>query len=91
MYGASGYKMGRYRVFSNNLHIYKDVPRFNEIWSTYAKKDIYRGEHRVEPFPILNFDSEFEQFTIECNLFYHWESNFEKEWLQYVAYPMRMA
>ncbi len=88
---ASGYKLGKYMVFSNNLHIYKDVPRFNEIWNTYAKKNIYQGKGKVEPFPILNHWLEFTTFMVECNLFFHGESNFSNEWLQYVAYPMKMA
>jgi len=88
---ASGYKLGEYHVFSNNVHIYTGLPKFEEIYNTVEKHNIYMGPKRVHPFPVINYMGDFPLFMRECQDFLEGGSNFKSEWLQYVAYPMRMA
>lgn len=40
---AAGLPLGTYRQFSNDFHVYKNMPRFEEIWNTHpdSEKDQY--------------------------------------------------
>jgi hypothetical protein len=90
--GASGYKMGQYHVFSNNTHIYLGLPRFDQIYDTIIPVDIYRGEDRCETLiPVLAGRIDFRTFIHECKGFLKGLDVFESEWLQHVAYPIKMA
>lgn len=84
--------VGIYRVFTNNLHVYTNMPRFEELWTSrdspnpYHPKAPFIGEH----FPILE-GCTLQQFMDECYQFIHGDLEnlmFKSEWLAKVAEPM---
>ena len=91
MAAAAGYKLGMYHVFSNNCHIYTDLPRFTEVYNSVLAHDIYKGEGRCEDLmPILG-STTYEVFQGECEELLLGAATFDNEWLQNVAYPIKMA
>lgn len=90
---ASGYKLGKYMAFSNNCHIYTGLPKFEEIYNTINSHDIYKEKSRTTPcpFPMNIGKFSFTNFSVECKNFLDGKDVFKSDWLQYVAYPMRMA
>lgn len=66
---ASGYRLGRYWVATNNLHYYPDLyPNAKEIWSETGPYDYYHEVdfERVRPTPILQTGDSFGALLIEC-------------------------
>jgi hypothetical protein len=88
---AAGFKLGMYHVFSNNCHIYTELPRFNEIYNTTLDVDIYKGEDRCENLMPLLAGCDYETFMAECQEFLLGANTFKSEWLQHVAYPIQQA
>lgn len=60
----TGLSMGSYRVFTNNLHVYRNMPRFDEIWETYAAVDEY-GEN-CQPYVLLRGNETYEDLVSDC-------------------------
>ncbi|MBW2561908.1 MAG: hypothetical protein JRE40_13780 [Deltaproteobacteria bacterium] len=88
---ASGFKLGMYHVFSNNCHVYTNLPRFESIYNTTLPVDIYKGVDRCEHLmPILE-GCDYETFMSECQEFMLGANTFQSEWLQCVAYPIQQA
>lgn len=50
---CAGLPLGKYKVVTNNLHVYKNMPNFHAIWNTYGSVDRYQGENVVYPYPLL--------------------------------------
>lgn len=88
---ASGYKLGEYRVFVNNLHIYKDLPNYEAIYATSVPYDCYRGPKLCNPFHLLTGGATFEDFQQDCKDLCNGRSPFLTEWGQHVAYPIHQA
>ena len=86
-----GVPMGRYEVISNNLHIYKDIPRFEQRFKTIVVIDPYRT-HEVAAFPILQGDETLELLRADAIAFCNDEfPNFHTRFVREVAFPMREA
>jgi hypothetical protein len=88
---AAGYKMGSYHVFSNNCHVYTSLPRFKEIYQTVTPVDMYRGKNYVDPYPLIAGPTEFQTFIDDCEALLEGRSTFHTDWVQNVAYPIKMA
>lgn len=87
---AAGFEVGRYQVFTNNLHVYKDVPRHDELVATMQCYDPY-GEFR--PFPLLNGGETWEDLREDCKdlLTENGAKNIRTQWMVDVAWPMYRA
>lgn len=83
-----GLPLASYKVFTKNLHVYKSLPNFEEIWNTTVTPNPY-ASGTVTPRPILNF-TRLEDFLTQCKDFIdgHKVKNW---WLLNVATPMRDA
>jgi hypothetical protein len=88
---AAGYKVGMYHVFSNNCHIYTDLPNFQNVYNTSLPVDIYKGAGKCENLMPILAGSDQLLFPTECEEFLLGAATFGSEWLQYVAYPIKMA
>ena len=86
----TGMKIGFYKVFTNNLHIYKEMPKFDAIWGTCAPVDEYST---VKPYPLLDDTETYEMLVSDCvNLINEGEQWIPKtDWMRFVARPMYMA
>jgi len=90
---ASGFKQGVYRVFTNNLHVYPDMPNFNSIYrKTFACYDPYSYEE-VRTTPLLDRNETYEMFMSDCRKMVDgdFEDGFRTNWVENVAYPMYEA
>lgn len=90
--------MGLYKVFTNNLHIYKKMPNFDNIWATRVPDDPYRiVPERVQPTPLLQHAEAYEMLVQDCVelMDLDGESDFEfiprTFWVANVAWPMYEA
>jgi len=89
---SANLKVGMYHVFTNNLHIYTSLPRFEEIYNTTLDIDIYKGDLRCEElFPLLAGDETHVDFVTDCMNFVDGAEQFKCEWMNNVAYPVKMA
>lgn len=91
--------IGLYKVFTNNLHIYKNMPNFEDIWETRVVDDRYKypQEFEIEPYPLLSGNETYEMLVQDCiNLI---DMDIENEsaytpntdWALEVALPMYLA
>lgn len=88
---AAGFKLGMYHVFSNNCHIYTDVPRYEDIIKTTLDVDMYKGKDIVDAhMPLLEQCTHIE-FIEDCVRFVDGEEVFQCPWIQHVAWPIKMA
>lgn len=62
---AAGYYQGLYRVFTNNLHVYTEMPKFEEIFNHRALHDPYRTDE-VSPQKLLWGDETWVDFREDC-------------------------
>lgn len=87
-----GVDLGWYKVISNNAHIYKNLPRFKEIWT-----DTGWDHSGYESFPVLGPDEDMENFVLECDKFVtdgmdgKLAEEYVHQWLNDVARPMYLA
>lgn len=91
---ASGMALGTYRVFTNNLHIYKNMPNFKEIWGTTEKHDMYTQKD-LTTYPLLRMGESYTDFLADCirfvDSFAGASGPFKCRWFYDVAQPMYMA
>jgi hypothetical protein len=91
---ALNMNVGRYTQFSNNFHVYPEMPRFEEVYSSFPndENNLYALTKEIEPGP--------ELFTGDHLAFYHalcdWLETPHGELTSYpflsgVAYPMWQA
>lgn len=87
---ATGLPLGFYRVFTNNLHVYPDMPRFEEIWNDRTDYDYY---DRVSPLPILQENETYEEFVGDAKQMveHGLPFSYRTEWFRTVAEPMHEA
>ena len=64
---GAGVPVGIYRVFTTNLHVYKSVPRFEQIWETRYSEDNYSRE--VRPFPLVGEYECYHDILADCKSF----------------------
>lgn len=84
---AIGCKLGVYRVFTNNLHVYPEMPRFSDLWQSRYSPNLYRPGFK-KYVPIL-LGTTLERFLEECYLFVHSpQAKYDSIWLERVAEPM---
>lgn len=87
---AIGVGVGVYRVFTNNLHVYPEMPRFKELWEQRYSPNLYHSSlPKLEHFPLLHGGNTIELFMDECYAFIHKPQNsYVTPWLEHVAAPM---
>lgn len=83
---AVGVDLGVYRVYTNNLHIYEEMPRFAEIWKTPGPQP-----RPVDPFPLLREGENWEQFMSDCEWLVNGAEFFYTKWFRGVALPIYHA
>lgn len=89
---ASGIPMGRYHVFTNNLHVYEGMPRFKELWNSVPDKDVYGRKTEAIPIEIEPTHNSLYSFLCQCEMFvYGNTSNLTHPWLREIALPMYWA
>ena len=94
---AAGMKLGVYRVMSNNLHIYKSLENFDDLWRTiHSPNPYYTGaEHAVTVRPLFAPHEDWTRLIQDCdravNTSVGFHSNFESSWMKEVAVPMHFA
>jgi thymidylate synthase len=88
----SGIKIGLYKVFTNNLHIYKEMPNFKKIWATITPDDFYRA-NGIKTYDLLWPGEKYETLVRDCVALVNEEhvSVLETNWARAVAWPMKMA
>lgn len=93
---AIGKAVGCYRVFTNNLHIYTNVPRFQDIMRTLDTVDIYRAQ--MHEIMLIQRDENPEAFIEDCTRFVwintdnkHEEDRYDTAWFKTVFLPMMLA
>lgn len=80
--------LGIYRVFTNNLHVYPNMPRFEELWNKRHSVDRYSTDVLV-PYRLLAPEENLEEFMDECWSFIHApKMEYRSSWLEHVATPM---
>lgn len=89
----SGIPMGLYKVFTNNLHIYKNMPNFEAIWDTRVPEDAYRGSLAAKTYDLLWPGEKYEWLVEDClNLIAERRpGGLLCNWSKAVAWPMKMA
>jgi thymidylate synthase len=90
----SGIPMGLYRVFTNNLHIYTEMPNFMKIWATTVPDDPYKDTHDCKPYALLWPGEQYEDLVADCvNLISenYRPGDLRTNWVKAVAWPMKMA
>ena len=80
-----GTKLGTYTVVTNNLHIYKDLPNFDDIWGEAMH---LQSEGWHEPCGMIKMGESAEIFLMDCKRFMAGEAT-KCRWFDEVAAPMR--
>lgn len=83
---AIGCEIGKYRVISNNLHMYKNMPRFSEIWHSLPTEDIYVDG--MDYFPLLSGDETYMDFANDCEGLMGGQEEFRTKWMREVGHPI---
>lgn len=88
---ALGKECGPYRVFTNNLHIYKNLPKFESIWETIVTHDPYR-EFTQSAHRLLTGNEFLEKFIWDARamIYKGVEAKLQTAWFNNVAMPMFM-
>jgi hypothetical protein len=90
-----GIPIGLYHQFSNNFHVYLDLPMALEFMQkAYLAEshDYYYDVHHAQVFPLLQPGESAEKFLDECaNFCSNITPKFENQFLTRVALPLRAA
>jgi thymidylate synthase len=88
----SGIKIGLYKVFTNNLHIYKEMPNFDKIWNTIAQNNPYHSSG-IKTYDLLWPGENYETLVKDCVALIDEDPVrvLETNWAKAVAWPMKMA
>ena len=79
--------VGVYQAFTNNLHVYPGMPRFQELWNSRSSPDLY-PECPIG-VRVLAEGEKIEVFLEECWSFIHGpKTKYQSSWLEDVATPM---
>lgn len=83
---AIGINVGYYTVFTNNAHIYLDLPHVKEMLDT--RYPVYPNPGRLESYPVLGRHEHPGDFIAECGQFLRGGTDrFMSPWLNNVAQP----
>lgn len=91
---AVGIPMGEYRQFSNNFHVYTDVPMVKQFLDNppFDRYDHYNTVIGAKPFPIMAPGENLPKFLEECEDFCdNTKTHFDNDFLTRVAQPLRAA
>lgn len=90
---ATDIPLGKYYVVSNNLHIYKNVPKFDYYWGgLYVSDNIYYREGELTYIPLLQPDENYGQFVTDCeNLVEGDYTSFKTFWMKEVGWRIYQA
>jgi hypothetical protein len=86
---AIGVPTGVYRVFTTNLHVYPEMPRFQEIMDKCKVRDDRYATAKLKPFPLLGEGEKLQDFLRDSEEFIltpeisGWRTN----WFLNVAQP----
>lgn len=87
---AAGYKIGKYRVVSNNLHVYPGMPNFDRVFnSPTLNHSIYTGEWAG--IPLLQDGETLSDFLQDCEEMVCWDDRdpcLVTHWMQTVGWPI---
>ena len=91
---AIGVQQGVYTVFTNNLHMYEQLPGSEQIRQTLVTSgDPYR--RNFQHIPLLQPQESFQDFLLDCWVFVQHGLNFKGEyasrWFDLVFLPMMRA
>lgn len=88
----AGLGLGSYRVVTNNLHIYRDLPRFEEI-EMGALAMPSRNMAYPETYPILSGDETWTRLKEDCKNYVNGKmpGRWQSSWMNNVAVPMMEA
>lgn len=88
--------LGNYCVFSNNLHMYMRVPRYDYyMGGAYAEDNLYKTDELAH-FPLLQpglrAGESYKKFVEDCEALVEGEyGNFHTLWMKEVGYPIFKA
>lgn len=83
--------MGFYRVFTNNLHAYVEMPGFEKIWNrTVLPYDPYQKEVTSQPL-LVGYETVEDLMTDAVHFVYGSGEKLRTYWFKQVALPMRVA
>ncbi len=91
---AVGMPQGVYRVFTNNLHVYKDLPRYDEIMNDKNRIHDPYSYDDVRPQPLLVGNETWEDFRADCVQLVAYGLDFDPPntwWMEQVGIPMHEA
>lgn len=85
---AADLPLGKYRVFTNNLHFYRDLyPNGEHIWD-----NIVQGRESPRDSMNLVTADNYRMFRVECEAFIRGDyKDLGNHWLRWVAQPMKDA
>lgn len=87
---GTGIPMGEYIVFTNNAHIYPEMPRYSAIMKDLWHYDQYGMKARVTTVPLLAPNEDWSEFISGCEKFCDGKP-VRLSWFQQIAYPMEKA
>jgi len=84
-----GVPMGMYYAFTNNLHVYMNLPRFEKIMASPGGHTDFYGKGGVTPYPLLLENESVDMFLEDCRKFIiDGLGNFNCQWFHEVAFPI---
>jgi len=85
-----GVPVGTYRVFTQNLHMYENLPNFDRIWCTNRTDDVYAMQ---SAHPLLQNEEKVEDLLADCETFVTSGPGrtYKTSWMYDVAEPMFRA
>jgi thymidylate synthase len=87
---ATNLPLGHYQVFTNNLHIYTELPNYEKLINTFAPDDPYSTKV-MNHVPVLQPEESFEGFLRDCQMLLEGDYELENNWLRKVALPAHHA
>jgi hypothetical protein len=94
---AVGVKLGIYRIFTNNLHVYTNRPDFQKIWNSTPQYDLYNEpeNYKWKHFPIIGPENgAIIELMNDCKSVVNWPhqtSRVKSLWMQKVGVPIHEA
>lgn len=87
-----GSEVGRYYVLTNNLHVYKNLPRFEKIMGKPGGTTDFYRTGQATTYPLLQSEETVEEFLEDCEQFVaDGMGSFKCAWFSQVAMPMHDA